>query len=338
MIWRLAERGRSATRTPSRNGRGLLLALLFLLFALPALAQSYPTKPVRIIVPFPAGQGTDIVARVMAEQLSRSLRQQFVVDNRGGAGGIIGTEAAAKAPPDGYTLVMATSGPIGINPGLYPKLPYDAVSDFAPISNIALVAQTLVTPADGPITSLQDLLALMKAKPGEVTFASSGNGTTSHLTLEMLRSRLGLDVQHVPYRGSPAAMVDVIAGTVTAMFDAMPGVLGNIKGGKLRPLAVSTPQRSPFLPDVPTIAETVSPGFDATGWIGIAAPAGTPPAIVRLLHGEIVKALGLPEVKDKMRDLAFTPVGDTPEAFAAFIKAEIAKWTKVVRDSGAKVE
>jgi tripartite-type tricarboxylate transporter receptor subunit TctC len=261
-----------------------------------------------------------------------------VVDNKPGAGGIVGTEIAAKAAPDGYTLVMAASGPFGINPGLYPKLSYDPVKDFAPITNLCLVAQTLVTAPDSPIKSIQDLVAQVKAKPGALNFASPGSGTTSHLTFEMLRSRLALDMVHVPYKGSPAAFLDVMSGAVAAMFDAMPGVLPFVKDGKLRPIAVSTAKRSPFLPDVPTVAETVAADFEATGWIGLAAPSGTPAPILRLLHGEAVKLLALPEVKERMNNLAFTPVGDTPEQFGAFLRTENAKWAKVVKDSGAKVE
>ncbi len=317
--------------------RLLLLAVLALAPAL-AHAQTYPTRPVRVIVQFAPGMSTDIIARVMAENLSKSLGQQFVVDNKPGAGGIVGTEAAAKAAADGYTLVMAASGPFGINPGLYAKLPYDPIKDFAPITNLCTVAQTLVTAPDGPIKSVQDLVAHVKAKPGALNFASPGSGTTSHLTFEMLRSRAGLDMVHVPYKGSPAAFLDVMSGQIAAMFDALPGVLPFVKDGKLRPIAVSTAQRSPFLPDVPTVAETVAPGFEATGWIGLAAPVGTPASIVQLLHREVVTILALDEVKARMSSLAFTPVGDTPEQFAAFLKAENAKWAKVVKDSGAKIE
>ena len=301
-----------------------------------AWAQQYPTKPVRIIVPFPPGQATDILARLLADQLSKSMGQGFVVENKAGAGGAIGT-AAAKEPADGYTLVMATSGTFANNPALYPKLQYDPLKDFAPIANIGLTPQVLVTSPKSPFNSVKDLVA--KAKTEELTYGSSGNGSTSHLTAELFKSTTGAKLSHIPFKGGPDAQVAVMSGDVAVMFDAIPGVLAQIKSGKLKALGIASPKRSPFLPDLPTIAEQGFPGFDAVGWIGIAAPAKTPPAILDKLNAEIRRILGTPEVKEKLATLAFAQVDDNSrEAFAAFIKSEMTKWAKVVKDSGAKID
>ena len=322
-----------------QSRRSLLSATLFTPFlSRRAQAGDYPDKPVQILISTPTGQATDTLARLLGSVLSRAFGQQFIADNRPGAGGMLALEAAARARPDGYTLVMATSGPMAINPSLYRNLRYDPLKDFAPISNLGIVAQTLVVSANSQFKSAADLVARVRERPGTINFASSGNGTTGHLTMQMLCSRLVLDVVHVPYRGSPAAILDVISGSVDALFDAMPGVLGQIRDGKLRALAVSTLQRSAFLPDVPTIAETVAPGFDAAGWIGIAAPAKTPATIVEKLYSEIVKALADPETKHRMADLAFTPVSSTPDEFSVFIRSEVNKWAGVVKDAGASVD
>jgi tripartite-type tricarboxylate transporter receptor subunit TctC len=313
-----------------------MFAALLLALAASASAQQYPVKPVRIIVPFPPGQATDILARLLADQLSKSLGQQFIVDNRPGAGGSLGTDAAAKAAPDGYTLVMATIATFGINPSLYPKLGYDPLRDFAPISNLGLTPQTLVASPKANFDSLKELVAAAKA--GELNYASSGNGSASHLTMELFRSAAGVKLNHVPFKGSPEAQTQVFSGEIPIMFDAIPGVLAPIKSGKLKALGIASPKRSPFLPDLPTIAEQGYPGFEAVGWIGIAAPARTPEPILKTLQAEIAKALEQPETKKRMSELAFISVGDTSEQFAAFIKAENAKWAKAVKESGAKVD
>jgi tripartite-type tricarboxylate transporter receptor subunit TctC len=314
------------------------IAVAALVFAAaPALAQQYPSKPVRVIVPFPPGTATDILARLTADQLAKSLGQQFVVENRPGAGGVIGTEAAAKAPADGYTLVMATSGPFGINPAIYPKLPYDPIGDFAPITNIGLTPQTLVVNPNAPFKTLAEMIAHVRAK-GAIAYASLGNGTTSHLTMEMLRTAADVKLEHVPFKGSTDAQTQIIGGQVAMMFDTVPGVLAQVRAGKLRALGVASSTRSPFLLDVPTIAEQGYPGFESVGWIGIGAPAKTPEPILERLNAEIRRLLATPEAKERMTALAFVPVGDTREQFGAFMRAEIARWTRAVKASGAKVD
>ncbi|MDB5863662.1 MAG: hypothetical protein JWO70_1468 [Betaproteobacteria bacterium] len=304
-----------------------------------AFAQtSYPTKPIRIIAQFQPGTSTDILARVIAQKFTEAWGQQVVVDNRPGAGGIVGTEIGARAAPDGYTLTMGVSSAFGINPSLYSKLPYDAVRDFAPISNIALTPQTLVTSPSSAYRSVKDLVAAAKAKPGAITFASLGSGSTSHLTAEMFRSAAGIRLNHIPYKGSPAAHGDVMTGQVAIMFDAIPATLPHIKSGRLRGLGIGTQTRSPLLPELPTIAEAGYPGFEAVGWIGLVAPAKTPTAILDKLNAEIVRMQKEPDVKERLNALAFTPVAGTRAEFAAFMKSEIAKWGQAVRESGAKAE
>ena len=301
-------------------------------------AQGYPTRPIRIIAQFTPGTSTDILARVIGAKLTEAWGQQVVVDNRPGAGGIVGTEIGAKAAPDGYTLTMAVSSAFGINPTLYAKLPYDALRDFAPITNIALTPQTLVANPSFAAKSVKDFIALAKTKPGQVNYASLGSGSTSHLTMEMFRSAAGVRLNHVPYKGSPAAHGDLFSGQIPVMFDAIPAVLPHIKSGRLRGLGIGSARRSPFLPDLPTIAESGFPGFEAVGWIGIAAPARTPAPVLDKLNTEIVRIINSPEMKERLATLAFTPVGDTRPQFAKFIQSEIAKWGKAVRESGAKAE
>lgn len=262
----------------------------------------------------------------------------MIVDNRPGAGAVIGTEMGARAAPDGYTLTMAVSSAFGINPTLYSKLPYDAIKDFEPISNLGLTPQTLVVSPAAAFKTVKEFVAAARAKPGQINFASLGSGTTSHLTMEMFRSTAGIKLNHVPFKGSAEAQTQIIGGQVPVMFDAIPAVLTHVKSGRLRGLGIATLKRSPFLPDLPTIAESGYPGFEAVGWIGIAAPAKTPAAILDKLNAEMVHILGQPDVKEKLSTLAFTPVGDTRAQFAAYIKSEIAKWGKAVKDSGAKAD
>jgi len=312
--------------------------LLLLAAATVAQAQSYPTKPVKIIVPFTAGSATDILARLVGDQLSRALGQPFVIENKPGAGGIVGTQAAKDAAPDGYTLIAAGSGPFGINPGVYKSLPYDPVRDFEPIGNIALTPQAIVVGAQSPYKSIRELVAAAKAKPGELSFASLGNGSTSHLTMEAFQQAAGIKLNHIPFKGSSDAQSQIIGGNVVMMSDTVPGLLTQVKGGKLRALGVAIPQRSPFMPDVPTLAEQGYPGFESVGWIGLAAPAKTPVAILDKLNAEVRRMLQDPAVREKMAQLAFTPVGDTRAQFGAFMKGEIAKWSKVAHDSGARAD
>ena len=315
-----------------------VLAIVFALIAGIAGASEYPAKQIRIIVQFTPGTSTDILARLIAAKMGERWNQQVVVDNKPGAGAVLGTDLGAKAAPDGYTLTMAVSSAFGINPSLYSKLPYDAINDFAPIANLGLTPQTLVVNPAESYKTLKDFVAAAKAKPGSINFASLGSGSTSHLTTEMFAATAGIKLNHVPFKGSADAHTQIIGGQVPMMFDAIPATLPHIKSGRLRGLGIATLKRSPFLPDLPTIAEGGYAGFEAVGWIGIAAPAKTPLAILNTLNAEMVRILGEADVKEKLNTLAFTPVGDTREQFAAYIKSEIAKWGKAVKDSGAKAE
>jgi tripartite-type tricarboxylate transporter receptor subunit TctC len=314
------------------------LAVVFALIAGITGASEYPAKQIRIIVQFTPGTSTDILARLIAAKMGERWNQQVVVDNKPGAGAVLGTDLGAKAAPDGYTLTMAVSSAFGINPSLYSKLPYDAINDFAPIANLGLTPQTLVVNPAESYKTLKDFVAAAKAKPGSINFASLGSGSTSHLTTEMFAATAGIKLNHVPFKGSADAHTQIIGGQVPMMFDAIPATLPHIKSGRLRGLGIATLKRSPFLPDLPTIAEGGYAGFEAVGWIGIAAPAKTPVAILNTLNAEMVRILGEADVKEKLNTLAFTPVGDTREQFAAYIKSEIAKWGKAVKDSGAKAE
>ena len=322
----------------AKHAARIVATSLALCSAAAAAQTNYPNRPIRIIAQFQPGTSTDILARVVAQKLTESLGQQVVVDNRPGAGAIVGTEIGARAAPDGYTLTMGVSSAFGINPTLYSKLPYDAIRDFAPVSNLALTPQTLFTSPGSPHKTTKELVAAAKAKPGAVSFASLGSGSTSHLTMEMFRSAAGIQLNHIPYKGSPAAHGDVMTGQVAIMFDAIPATLPLIKAGRLRGLGIATQARSPLLPDLPTIAEAGYPGFEAVGWIGLVAPAKTPPAILDKLNAEIVRIFQQPDVKERLNALAFTPVAGTRAEFGAFMKSEIAKWGKAVRESGAKAE
>ena len=314
----------------------LFAAGLTFAFNVPALAQDYPTRPVRIIVPFGPGTGLDIIARVMSPKLSEAFGQPFVVDNKPGATGIIGTEAGARAAPDGHTLTMVVSATFGINPGLYAKLPYDPLRDFEPITNLAFIAQTLLTHPSFGANSVQEFVKIAKANSGKLSFATLGIGATGHLTMEMFKTAAGFNATPIPFKGSADAQTQVINGQIPFMFESLPTVLPHIKSGKVRALAVSTPQRSPFLPDVPTIAESGYPGFASVGWIGIVAPARTPASILDKLNSEMVRILNTPETKERLDRLAFTPIGDSRETFRRYIQAEMIKWAKAIKDAGVK--
>lgn len=315
-----------------------ILAAAFVAFAGVAAAQSYPAKPVKIIVGFAPGSATDILARLVAEQFAKSMGQSFIVENKPGAGGSVGTAQAKEAAPDGYTLVAAGSGPFGINPAIQSKLPYDPLRDFELIGNIVLTPQTIVVGADAPYRTLKDLVAAAMARPGEIPYASLGNGSTSHLTMEAFQSAAGIRLNHIPFKGSGDAQTAIIGGQVPMMSDTIPGIRAQVAAGKLRALGVAIPRRSAFLPDVPTIAEQGYPGFESVGWIGLAAPAKTPPAILDKLNAEIRKMLQDPGVKARFQQLAFEPVGDSRQEFTDFVRGEIAKWSKVARESGAKID
>ncbi len=316
----------------------LALAAMLAAFAFGASAQTYPNKPIRIVVPFPAGGTTDVLARAAAQKMSETLGQPAVVDNRPGAGGNIGAELVAKSPPDGYTLLMGTVGTHAINPSLYPKMPYDHVRDFAPVILVAGVPNVLVVNPALPVNSVQELIAYAKANPGKLNFASSGNGTSIHLSGELFKTMAGVQIAHIPYKGSAPALQDLVGGQVQLMFDNLPSSLALIKAGKLKALAVTSKERAAALPDVPTMAESGLPGFEASSWFGLLVPAGTPQPIVLKLNADVAKWLASPDAKEKLLAQGAIAAGGTPEDFARHIAAETAKWQKVVKDSGAKID
>ena len=310
-----------------------------LLIALPSFAAAaYPDHNITIVVPFPPGGTTDILARVVGDALAQRLHQPVVIDNRPGAGGNIGAARVAKSAPDGYTLVMGTVGTHAINMSLYKDTGYDNVKDFAPISRVANVPNVLEVNVDAPYKDVKQLIAYAKAHPGELTFASSGNGTSIHLSGELFKTMTGVDIRHVPFRGSAPAVTALLGGHVSMQFDNLPSSFQQIKAGKLRALAVTSATRSPALPDVPTLAEAGLPGYEATSWFGLLAPAGTPPAIIKTLDDQLMAILADPAVKAKLDEQGAVAHPETPAEFAAFIKGETTKWAKTVRDSGAQVD
>jgi tripartite-type tricarboxylate transporter receptor subunit TctC len=316
---------------------GAALALAAIAAAPTAGAQTYPDRAVRLVVPFAPGQSADIVARVLAEKLGKAFGQTFIVENRPGAGGTVGSSYVAKAPADGYTLLMATIGPMSQAPALYPKLAYSPTTDFAPISNVALTPQVLVVnPASG-FNTLQQLIDKAKAAPGTINFASSGIGSNQHVTMELFESRAGIKLSHIPYKGGAESYTAIFAGEVPVMFDAIPAVLPHVKSGKLKALAIASAERSPFLPDVPTLSELGVPKIEAVGWMGMAAPANTPPAVLDALNSKLRKVLDEPDVKAQLKTLAFVPAGDSRADFGAFLKSENEKWSAVIQDAGIKL-
>ena len=313
-------------------------ALLFLLlaFTLNAHGQDWPARPIRFILPFPPGGGTDILGRLIAERLSAQLGQPVVTENRGGAGGNVGAEAAARSAPDGYTLVLVAPS-LAISPTLYSKINYDPVKDFAPVTLVATVPNVMVTQPSLP-GRLEEFIAFAKAKPGALNFGSGGAGTSNHLAGELFNIVTGAKLVHVPYKGVNLAMQDVLAGNVHLVFIGTPAAAPHIKSGKLRALAVVAPQRSAALPDVPTVAEAGLKDFEVTTWYGVLAPAGTPRNVITRLNGELVKIMHSPELKEKLAATGTEPRTSTPEEFAAYIKSEIAKWGDVIRKAGVKAD
>lgn len=308
-----------------------------------ALADTWPSRPVKIVVPFAPGGTTDILARAIAPELSKAFGQQFVVDNRGGAGGNVGAEIVAKSPADGYTLLMGTVGTHGINKALYAKLPYDPQKDFAPITLVAGVPNVMVVNAEKAkalnINTVNDFIKYARANPGKLNMASSGNGTSIHLAGELFKSMTGTFMTHIPYRGSGPALMDMVGGNMDVMFDNLPSSLPHIRSGKLKALAVTSAQRSAVLPDVPTVEEAAGlKGFEASSWFGLLAPAGTPPDIVSRIQQEVAKSFHEPAIKEKLLSQGAIPGGMTPQEFTRFIDAEIKKWAGVVKASGAKVD
>lgn len=304
-----------------------------------AWSQSvYPNRPVKVIVAFPPGQATDQAARAIAQKLSENLGQQFFVENRPGAASIIGSEAAAKSPNDGYTLFMGSSGSLAVNPGMYSKLPYDPVKDFTPISLALKLPFFIVVNPSLPATTVKELVAYLKANPAMVNFGSAGNGASNHLSAELFKTVTGVSMVHVPYKGSPPAVTDLLSGQIGLMFETGPLIMPHVKSGRLRVLAVGSAQRSLAAPDLVTVAESGYPGFETVGWAGLLAPAGTPKEIVAKLNAEVVRILSRPEVTGRFVSLGAELLSSSADDFGAYIKSETVKWGKVIRDSGAKAD
>jgi tripartite-type tricarboxylate transporter receptor subunit TctC len=316
----------------------IALAAMALLPAPPAKAQTFPIRPIRIVVPLAPGGGTDIFARLLAAKLSDNLGQPVLVENRPGGGTLIGAELVARAAPDGYTLLLSAVTTYSVNPSLYRKLPYDPVKDFAPISLTARLPLLLVVHPDFPARSVRELIALAKSKPREIDFASPGPASPHHLAMGLLMQRTGIDLVHVPYKGGGPALQDVIAGRVPIMFLAMELSSAHIKAGKMRALGIASPQRNPLLPDVPTISESGVPGFEASAWQGIVAPAGTPDAIVARLNAGIAKSISDPAMHQKLVETGIEPLLSSPEQFAAYMRSETLKWAEIIRLGNISIE
>ncbi|OGB47676.1 MAG: LacI family transcriptional regulator [Burkholderiales bacterium RIFCSPLOWO2_12_FULL_65_40] len=326
------------TRTTRRAVLGAIALAATATLPLGAAAQNYPTKPITIVVPFAAGGTTDILARLVGQYLSTELGQPVVVENKAGAGGNIGAAFAAKAAADGHTLFMGTVGTHAINAALYKKLPYDPIKDFAPLTRVAMVPNLLVAHPSQPFKTVQEMIAYAKANPGKINFGSPGNGASPHLSGELFKSMTKVDMVHVPYKGSAPAVSDLLGGQISIMFDNLPSVIPHVRGGKLRAIAISTAKRSADLPDVPTIAEAGVPGYEATSWFGLFAPAATPAPVLAKISTALSKVLANAEVKKKIDDQGGEPANETPAQFADFIQKESLKWGKVVKESGASLD
>ena len=320
-----------------QRSRPLAVVVLLMPLCGSAFAQAWPARSVRIVVPFTAGGTTDIIARLVAARLSEALGQQFIVDNRAGAGGVLGMDIVAKAAPDGYTVVLGSTSSTAVNVGLYPKMPYDPLKDLAPIMQVATGPYVLAVHPALPAKNVGQLVALAKARPGQLNFGSSGNGTALHLTAELLKSMTGTRMVHVPYKGASAAMPDLLSGQTQFMFSDMPLFAPYVKAGKLRALAVTTAKRSSVLPDLPPIAETV-PGYEATSWYGFMAPAGTSREIIGRFNAEVVKVLRLQDIRERYRELGIEPVEGTPEQFGTYIASEIRRWSAVIKSAEVKLD
>ena len=329
-----------AARSPSSVATALLRALLVVLALAPAMgwAQIYPTKPIRLVVPFPPGGSLDVVARAIGQKLSEAWGQPVVIDNRPGAGGNIGADLVAKSAPDGYTILEGALSTHAVNVSLYGKMPYDPVKDFAPITLVAVTPNVLVLNPSVPANSVKELIAYGKANPGKLAFGSGSNGSAGHLAGELFKTETGVDMVHVPYKGGAPAMQDLLAGRTQLMFDNLANSMQQVRAGKLKALAVTTAQRSPLVPDLPTLAEAGLPGFDIYTWWGFMAPAGTPKEIIAKWNVEVARILNAPEMKEFFAQQGAVPAPDSPEEFAALIRREIPKYAKIVKDSGAKVD
>ena len=317
--------------------KALLIGLTLLCPAL-AMAQDFPTKPIRLIVPFPAGGGADIFARLIGRKLSDNMRQSIVVDNRAGASGIIGCEAVARSAADGYTLLMGTTGTHTTNPAVFSKLPYDPLKDFTPISLVADSPFVLLVHPSLPVANLKELIAFAKARPGQLTYASSGTGSSSHLGFELFNLMAGIKGVHVPYKGLPPATLDTISGYVTMTWNSITAAAPYLRNKQLKALGIGSVKRSALMPDIPTIAEAGLPGFELGSWYGIFAPAGTAPEIVRRIQSEIVKAINDPGMNDQFTALSAEPVGSTPDEFRAVLQRDLVKWAKVAKQANVKAD
>jgi len=321
---------------------GRTTALLFLAAGLSISAgpnaQTFPDRPVRIIVAYPPGGGLDIIGRLIAASLSQELGQSVLVENRAGAAGIVGTEYAARAQPDGHTLVLSSNALLGIGPSLYKNLPFDSIKDFAPISLVATITNVLVVHPSVPAKTVGELIDLAKAKPNALNYGSGGNGSTPHIGMELFKMMAQVQIVHVPYKGLGPAVADLLAGHTQVMMSNAPPVLPHVKSGKLRALGVSSVKRIKALPELPTISEAGVAGFEADGWYGVLAPAGTPTAVVRRLHGAFATVLRKPEIDAKLSEMGTQAVSNTPEELATLIKSDIVKWAKVIKESGARVD
>ena len=318
--------------------KAIAWALPLLLAAGAATAQSWPAKPVRLVVPFAPGGGTDITARLLGPKLSSALGQQFIIDNRGGAGGMLGVDIAAKSPADGYTMVLGAIGAIAINVSLYEKMAYDPVKDLVPVSQTANALNVLVVHPSLPVKTVKEFIALAKARPGQLNYGSSGPGATDHLSGELFNALTGARMVHVPYKGGAPAMLDLIGGNVQLVFSTMSTAVGSIKAGKIRALGMTGNQRFELMPEIPTIAEAGLKGFEANNWYGFFLPAGTPKDIVARLNQETVKALASPDVKQRLLESGIVATSSSPEQFASYIQSETKKWAKVIKDAKIKVE
>jgi tripartite-type tricarboxylate transporter receptor subunit TctC len=320
----------------NRSVRQLVALLAFV--ATNALAQTYPAKPLRLIVPFPAGGAVDITARALGAELAKSMGQPVIADNRTGAGGNIAAETAARAAPDGYTLFMATSAILAVNPALYAKVSFDPIKDFAPVSVVAAASNILIVHPSMPANSIAELIALVREHPGKYTYGSSGTGTSTHLAAEMFKMLAGLDILHVPYKGGPPSLADLVAGQVNMIFELVPTATPVIKSGKVRALGVASTTRAPQLPDVPVIADSGLPGYESTVWFGIVVPAATPAPIVTRLSNEIARAVKQPEMRDRLTNMGYEVFSTTPDRMAELVRAEIPRWTRVVKALGTRIE
>ena len=318
------------------DARSLGIAIALGAAFAPSIAGAYPVRPVTILVGFPPGGSTDILARILAEKMTERLGQSVVVENRPGATGTIAANLVAKAPPDGHLLLMGAAGHT-TTPSLF-KLPYDGVRDFTPVTNVAAVTIMLVVHPSVPAKSVRELITVAKSKPGILNYASGGNGSMQHLAGELFKQMVGVDMAHIPYKGSGAAVIDLVSGRVSLMFDQVPSSLPHVRTGKLRALAVTSTQRSATVPELPTLAEAGLPGYSVMSWTGIIAPANTPPAVVNRLHTEIVSILKLPDVKSRFASIGAEPIGNTPEQFQEFVRTETARWAALIKAAGVQVE